>query len=92
MGYIFKEYIKGANSDVFLFNCVRSRHIKRLSCNFILKPLVPSAKTEKPSKDTMLSQINIWSCIAEFSVDLIFLPIRILFITLWCVDNIYVFN
>ena len=50
--------IKGTDSDV-LCNYDPSRCIKRLSCNFILKSLVPLAKTEKSSKDTMLLQTNI---------------------------------
>ena len=43
-----------------------SRCIKRLSCNFILKSSFLLAKTEISSKDTMLSQTNIWSGTAEF--------------------------
>ena len=62
--------IKGADSDV-LFNCGSSQCIKRLSCNFILKSLVPLAKTDKSSKDTMLLQTNIWSRTAELLVMMI---------------------
>ena len=60
------ERITSNDSDV-LFDCGPSRCIKILSCNFILKPLVLLAKTEKSSKDTILLQTNI---------DLVFLPVR----------------
>ena len=50
--------MKGDDSDV-LFYCDLLRYIKRLNCNFILRSLVPLAKTEKFAKDAMLSQTNI---------------------------------
>ena len=54
----YKSNINWTDLDV-LFNCCLSRCIKRVSCHFILKSLVPSAKTEQSSKDTMLLQTNI---------------------------------
>ena len=67
--------MKGDDSDV-LFYCDLLRYIKGLNCNFILRSLVPLAKTEKFAKDAMLSQTNICWDTAEFLVDLIFLPVR----------------
>ena len=47
--------LKGPFSDV-LFNCDSSRCIKLLSCNSILKSLVSLAKTEKFSKDNVITK------------------------------------
>ena len=58
LGFLQENNVKRADSDV-LFNCGSSRCIRRLCCNFILKSLVPLAKTEKSAKDTMLFQTNI---------------------------------
>ena len=67
--------IKRDESDVLLKGGP-SHCIKRLYWNFILKSLLLLGKIERSSKDTILLQTNIWSRTAEFSVDLMFLPVR----------------
>ena len=46
----YKNNIKGAESNV-LFDCGSSRCIKRLSCNLILKLLVPLESNKKATLD-----------------------------------------